>query len=43
MGVFQEEMAQFNARQESFAEEVVSQKAKFKRHRQEMNAREEAD
>ena len=27
MEAFQEEMAQFNARQESFAEEVVSQKA----------------
>ena len=43
MGVFQEEMAQFNARQESFAEEIVRQKAEFERHRQEMNAREEAD
>ena len=43
MGVFQEEMAQFNARQEFFAEEIVRQKAEFERHRQEMNAREEAD
>ena len=43
MGVFQEEMAQFNSRQESFAEEIVRQKAEFEKHRQEMNAREEAD
>ena len=43
MGVFQEEMAQFNARQKSFAEEIVRPKAKFERQRQEMNAREEAD
>ena len=39
MGVFQEEMAQF----ESFAEEIVRQKAEFERQRQEMNTREEAD
>ena len=43
MGVFQEETAQFNARQESFAEEIVRQTAEFERQRQEMNAREEAD
>ena len=41
MGVFQEEMMEFNARQESFAEEIVRQKAEFERQRQEMDARNE--
>ena len=43
MGVFQEEMTQFNAREESFAQEMARQKAEFERQRQEMNTREEAD
>ena len=33
MGVLQEEMAQFNARQESFAEKFARQKAEFKNQR----------
>ena len=39
--MFQEELAQFNARQESFAEEIARQKAEFERQRQEMDARSE--
>ena len=41
MGAFQEEMAQFNARQEAFAEEMARQKAAFEQQRQEMEARSE--
>ena len=41
MGAFQEEMAQFNARQESFAEEMARQKAAFEQQRWEMDARSE--
>ena len=41
MGVFQEEMAQFNAGRESFAQEMAKQRAKFEWQRQEMEARNE--
>ena len=41
MGVFQEEMAQFNARQESFAQEMAKQKAELEWQRQEMEAKNE--
>ena len=39
MWVFQEEMAQFNARQESFAQEMAKQKAELEWQRQEMEAK----
>ena len=41
MGAFQEEMAQFNARHESFAEEMARQKAAFEQQKREMDARSE--
>ena len=41
MGVFQEEMAQFNARQESFAQKMAKQKAELEWQRQEMEAKNE--
>ena len=39
MGVFQEEMAQFNARQESFTQEMAKQRAEFEWLRQEIEAK----
>ena len=41
MWAFQEEMAQFNARQESFAKEMARQKAAFELQRWDMDARSE--
>ena len=41
MSIFQEEMAQFNARQEAFAEEMARQNAAFEQQRREMDARSE--
>ena len=41
MGAFQEEMAQFNARQEAFAEEMTRQKAVFEQQRREMDTKSE--
>ena len=41
MGVFQEEMAQFNAHQESFAQVIAKQMAELEWQRQEMEAKNE--
>ena len=39
IGAFQEEMVQFNARQESFAEEMARQRAALEQQRHDMEAR----
>ena len=41
MGAFQEEMTLFNARHESFAEEIARQRMDFERQWQKMDARDE--